>query len=111
MSHQLSQKLRGTGVALVTPFKASHEVDFDGLKKLINFQVDNGTDYLVILGTTGESPTINKKEKQEIIDCIKTENNGRLPLVLGMGGNYTLEVAENIKQQDFDGISMVFQLY
>ncbi len=110
MSHPLSKKLRGTGVALVTPFKASHDIDFDGLKKLVNFQVENGTDYLVILGTTGESPTITKKEKQQIIDCIKEENNGRLPLVLGIGGNYTLEVAENIKEQNFEGISAILSV-
>jgi 4-hydroxy-tetrahydrodipicolinate synthase len=110
MSHPLSQTLKGTGVALVTPFKPNHEIDFDALKKLVNFQVENGTDYLVILGTTGESPTINKKEKQEIIDCIKTANNGRLPLVLGIGGSYTLEVTENIRQQDFDGISAILSV-
>jgi 4-hydroxy-tetrahydrodipicolinate synthase len=110
MSHQTSQTLKGTGVALVTPFKPNHEIDFDALKRLVNFQVDNGTDYLVILGTTGESPTISKKEKQQIIDSIKETNNGRLPLVLGIGGNDTLEVAEMIKQQNFDGISAVLSV-
>jgi 4-hydroxy-tetrahydrodipicolinate synthase len=110
MSHHLSQTLKGTGVALVTPFGPDQEIDFEGLKKLVSFQVDNGIDYLVILGTTGESPTISKKEKQQITDCIKTENNGRLPLVLGIGGNHTLEVAETIRQQDLGGISAILSV-
>ncbi len=110
MSHHLSQTLRGTGVALVTPFNANQEVDFEALKKLVNFQIDNGTNYLVILGTTGESPTISKKEKQEIINCIKTVNNGRLPLVLGIGGNHTVEVADQVKQQDLEGISAILSV-
>jgi len=110
MAHHLSQTFKGTGVALVTPFNADHQIDFEALKKLVTFQIDNGVNYLVILGTTGESPTVSKKEKQEIIDCVKTTNNGRLPLVLGIGGNHTLEVAESIRQQDFDGISAVLSV-
>ncbi|MDP2174334.1 MAG: 4-hydroxy-tetrahydrodipicolinate synthase [Bacteroidota bacterium] len=110
MSHIISQKLKGTGVALVTPFKSDMSIDFDALTKLVNHQIDNGTNYLVILGTTGESPTISKQEKQDIIKHIKQVNNGRLPLVLGIGGNDTLVVAENIKNQDFDGISAILSV-
>ncbi len=110
MSHIASQKLKGTGVALVTPFKKDFSIDFDALKKLVNHQIDNGTDYLVILGTTGESPTISKQEKQSILDAIRTENNGRLPLVLGIGGNHTLEIADNIKHQDLEGISAILSV-
>lgn len=110
MSHIISQKLKGTGVALVTPFKSDMSIDFDALTKLLNHQIDNGTNYLVILGTTGESPTISKQEKQDIIKHIKQVNNGRLPLVLGIGGNDTLVVAENIKNQDFDGISAILSV-
>lgn len=110
MAHNVSQQLKGTGVALVTPFKQDYSVDFDSLKKLIHFQADNGIDYLVILGTTGESPTISKEEKQQIIDCIKEANNNRLPLVLGVGGNDTVNVMGNLKQQNFEGISAVLSV-
>jgi 4-hydroxy-tetrahydrodipicolinate synthase len=110
MAHAISGKLRGTGVALVTPFKKDASIDFDALKKLVRHQVDNGTDYLVILGTTGESPVVSKSEKQEIINCVKESNNGQLPLVLGMGGNHTLEIAENIKHQDLSGISAILSV-
>ena len=110
MSHSISQQLRGTGVALVTPFKQDESIDFDGLKKLVRHQIDNGTNYLVIMGTTGESPCISASEKQAIIDCVKTENNGQLPLVLGLGGNNTYALMDAFKQQDFDGISAVLSV-
>lgn len=110
MAHSISQKLKGTGVALVTPFKNDNSIDFDGLKKLVNHMIDNGVDYLVIMGTTGESPTISKQEKQSVLEAIRTENNGRLPLVLGIGGNHTLEVAEAMKFQDLDGISAILSV-
>lgn len=110
MAHPISQKLKGTGVALVTPFNSDHSIDFNGLKKLVNHMIDNGVNYLVILGTTGESPTVSKQEKQSILETIRTENNGRLPLVLGIGGNHTLEVSDNIKHQDLDGISAILSV-
>ena len=68
MAHSISQQFKGTGVALVTPFNSDYSVDFEGLKKLVNHQVDNGTNYLVILGTTGDTATISAAEKQQIID-------------------------------------------
>ncbi|HEY1047844.1 MAG TPA: 4-hydroxy-tetrahydrodipicolinate synthase [Bacteroidia bacterium] len=110
MANSISQTFKGTGVALVTPFKNDNSVDTDALKKLVRFQIDNGTNYLVILGTTGESPTVSKTEKQLILDTVRTENNGQLPLVLGIGGNHTLEVAENIKNQDLEGISAILSV-
>lgn len=110
MAHLISNTFKGTGVALVTPFKNDQSIDFDALKKLVRHQCDNGTDYLVILGTTGESPVVSAKEKQEIIDCVKTENNGRLPLVLGIGGNHTIENAAAIKNQDLTGISAILSV-
>lgn len=110
MANAASQLLRGTGVALVTPFNKDNSIDYDGLKKLVNHLVDNGVDYLVILGTTGESPTISKQDKQSILETIRTENNGRLPLVLGIGGNHTLEIAETIKYQDLDGITAILSV-
>lgn len=110
MAHPTSQTLKGTGVALVTPFKNDHSIDFDALRRLVKHQTDNGTDYLVILGTTGESPTISAQEKQAIVDCVRAENNGKLPLVLGIGGNHTLENAGSIKKQDLSGISAILSV-
>lgn len=110
MSHSTSQQLKGTGVALVTPFLKNKEIDFEGLTKLVNFQIDNGTNYLVILGTTGESPTISSIEKQAIIDHVKQVNNGRLPLVLGLGGNDTMALSESFKKQNFEGLSAVLSV-
>lgn len=110
MANPISQNFKGTGVALVTPFKNDSSIDIDALKKLVRFQIDNGTNYLVILGTTGESPTVSKTEKQLILDTVRTENNGKLPLVLGIGGNHTLEVAENIQHQDLEGISAILSV-
>lgn len=110
MANAISQQLKGTGVALVTPFNKDASIDFNGLKKLVNHQIDNGVDYLVILGTTGESPTISKQEKQSILDAIRTENNGRLPLVLGIGGSHTLEVADTMKHHDLEGISAILSV-
>ena len=108
------QKFIGTGVALVTPFKDDLTVDVDALVKLVNFNIDNGIDYLVINGTTAESATIFKDEKEQIIATIVKANNKRLPLVLGVGGNNTLEVIEELQTRDFseiDGILSVAPYY
>ena len=108
------QKFIGTGVALVTPFKEDLSVDFDALIKLVNFNIENGTNYLVINGTTAESATISKEEKLKIIDVIVTTNAGRVPLVLGIGGNNTLEVVKDIKTtnlENIDGILSVAPYY
>ena len=96
----MKSKFLGTGVALVTPFKSDLSVDHQALTNIVNFNIDNGTDYLVISGTTGESVTISKKEKQDIIATITLANNGRVPLVLGIGGNNTMAVIEEIKNTD-----------
>jgi len=104
------QKFIGTGVALVTPFKEDLSVDFNALIKLVNYTIENGTDYLVINGTTGESGTITKEEKQEIIDVIIKANNNRLPLVLGVGGNNTALVIEELKTRDFTGIDGILSV-
>ena len=104
------QKFIGTGVALVTPFKEDLSVDVDALINLVNFNIENGTDYLVINGTTGESATITKEEKQLIIDVIIKTNNNRLPLVLGVGGNNTLEVVKELKTRDFSGIDGILSV-
>jgi 4-hydroxy-tetrahydrodipicolinate synthase len=104
------QKFIGTGVALVTPFKDDLTVDVDALIKLVNFNVNNGTDYLVINGTTAESATISIEEKEEIIAIIVKENNKRLPLVLGVGGNNTLEVVKELQARDFSGIDGILSV-
>ena len=104
------QKFVGTGVALITPFKEDLSVDFDALVKLVNYNIENGTDYLVINGTTGESATITESEKQEVIDVIIKTNNKRLPLVLGVGGNNTAVVVNELKTRDFTGIDCILSV-
>ncbi len=101
------KKFHGTGVALVTPFKADGSVDFDGLKNLINYLIDGKVEYLVSLGTTGEASTLNKNEKKKIWEFTAEINNGRLPLVAGIGGNDTAAVIEDIKTFEANGYSAV----
>ncbi|CAM1367067.1 4-hydroxy-tetrahydrodipicolinate synthase [Tenacibaculum soleae] len=108
------QKFVGTGVALVTPFNEDLSVDYNALRKLVNYNIDNGTNYLVINGTTAESGTITVAEKEEIIKVIAQENNDRLPLVLGVGGNNTQKVIEELNSLDLssiDGILSVAPYY
>ena len=104
------QKFIGTGVALVSPFKDDLTLDVDALIKLVNFNIDNGTDYLVINGTTAESATISKEEKEQIIAVIVEVNNKRLPLVLGIGGNNTSEVIRELRTRDFSGIDGILSV-
>ena len=92
--------LVGMGVALVTPFKSDLSIDHEALTKVVEFNIENGTDYLVISGTTGESVTITKEEKKAIIQTIIKANAGRLPLVIGIGGNNTAAVIEELKTTD-----------
>ncbi|CAM4395434.1 4-hydroxy-tetrahydrodipicolinate synthase [Pedobacter westerhofensis] len=100
-------RFHGTGVALVTPFNADGSVDYDGLEKLINYQIDGKVEYLVSLGTTGESATLSKEEKKKIWAYTAEINNGRVPLVAGIGGNYTAEVIESIKDFDRNGYDAI----
>jgi len=95
------QSLIGTGVALITPFKKDFSVDVESLKAIVNFQVDNGIDYLVVLGTTAESATLSKAEKELVIKTVVETNKGRLPLVLGVGSNNTQEVVEELNSRNF----------
>ena len=106
--------LMGTGVALITPFDKNGEIDFDALKSLVEFQITNGINYLVVLGTTGESVTLSKPEKHAVINCVIAANANRLPLVLGVGGNNTASVCEELKDTDlnaFDAILSVSPYY
>ena len=95
------QSLIGTGVALVTPFNKDFSVDVEGLKRIVNFQIDNGIDYLVILGTTAENATLSTEEKEVVIQAVIEANNKRLPLVLGVGGNDTQKIINELKSRDF----------
>lgn len=104
------QSLIGTGVALVTPFKKDFSVDVEALKRIVNYQIDNGINYLVVLGTTGEPATLKKEEKELVIETVIETNNGRLPLVLGVGGNNTAEVVEELKTRDFTGFSAILSV-
>jgi len=104
------KELVGTGVALVTPFNDDLTVDHDALSNIVNYNIENGTDYLVISGTTGESVTITKQEKKDIIKTISTANNGRLPLVLGIGGNNTAAVIEEIKTTDLSVFTAILSV-
>ena len=99
----------GTGIAIITPFKTNGEVDHDALTKIVEFNIKNGVDYIVISGTTGESVTITKQEKRDIIVTISKANNGRLPLVLGIGGNNTAEVIKEIESTDLTLFSGILQ--
>lgn len=106
----MNSKFLGTGVALVTPFKSDLSVDHNALTNIVNFNIDNGTDYLVICGTTGESVTITKQEKQDVIATISKANNGRVPMVLGIGGNNTMAVIEELKTTDLSNIDAILSV-
>jgi len=103
-------KFRGSGVALVTPFTANGEVDYEGLRNLVTHVTQGGIDYLVVLGTTGESATLNAKEKQQVIKTVVDQNAGKLPVVLGIGGNNTAGVIEAIANQNFEGIDAILSV-
>lgn len=101
------KRFHGTGVALVTPFKADGSVDFDGLKNLINYLIDGKVEYLVSLGTTGEASTLNKDEKKKIWEFTAEVNNGRLPLIAGIGGNDTATISQSVKDFEANGYSAI----
>ncbi len=102
--------LIGTGVALITPFKSDFSVDVEGLKKVVDFNIENGINYLVVLGTTAESATLSKEEKQLVIDTVVSATKGRVPLVLGVGGNNTQEVITELKTRDLAAFTAVLSV-
>ncbi|MGL6129690.1 4-hydroxy-tetrahydrodipicolinate synthase [Chryseobacterium artocarpi] len=102
--------LKGVGVALVTPFNEDLSVDFDSLTKLIEYNINNGTNYLVVLGTTAEAATLSDDEKKQVIEHIIKVNSKRLPLVLGIGGNNTLEVKKQIEEADLSAFEAVLSV-
>lgn len=103
-------KFRGSGVALVTPFKKDGSIDFDALGKLIDFCINGGIEYLVSLGTTGESVNLTKEEKRDVLDFTVKHTNGRVPVVAGFGGNSTLSVLKDIEAYHFNGIDAILSV-
>ncbi|BAO55879.1 4-hydroxy-tetrahydrodipicolinate synthase [Nonlabens marinus] len=104
------QELIGTGVALITPFKKDGSVDHSALEKLVEFQIDNGTDYLVVLGTTGEVVTLTSEEKEAVVATVIKANDSKLPLVIGIGGNDTRIVVEQIKKTDLSPFAAILSV-
>jgi len=104
------QAFIGTGVALVTPFKKDFSVDTEALKRIVNYVIEGGVEYLVVLGTTAESATLSQEEKELVINTIVEANAGRLPLVLGVGGNNTLKVVEELKTRDFSKFQAILSV-
>jgi len=105
-----AKKFKGTGVALVTPFKKDKSIDFDALEKLVNHVIENGVNYLVALGTTAETPTLSKEEKIDVLNFIIKINNNRLPLVCGIGGNNTQEVIELLKKYPLEHVDAILSV-
>lgn len=104
------QTFIGTGVALVTPFKKDFSVDVEALTRIVNYVIDGGVEYLVVLGTTAETATLSSEEKELVISTIVNANAGRLPLVLGVGGNNTLKVVEELQTRDFSHFSAILSV-
>lgn len=104
------EQFLGTGVALVTPFNEDFSVDVNALSRIVGYCIDGGIDYLVVLGTTGESVTLNNSEKQLVIDTVVKANAGRLPLVLGVGGNNTAAIVEELQRLDLDAFDAILSV-
>lgn len=106
----MRNKFRGLGVALVTPFTPDGEVDYQALKRLVNYQLDNGADFLCILATTGEAPCLSEDEKEKITETVKQLNHGRVPILKYCGGNNTRAVVEEIQRTDWSGIDGILSI-
>ena len=104
------KEIKGHGVALITPFNNNGEVDFDAIPNLINHLITGGVDYLVVMGTTAESATLSNQEKSDLIDSIVASNAGRVPLVIGVGGNNTKQVVEDINSIDLTHFSAILSV-
>ncbi len=103
-------KLKGTGVALITPFTIKNTIDFDAIERLVNFQIENGIDYLVVLGTTGEASTLSKNEIEQVKNKIIEVNAGRLPLVLGIGGNNTQAIVDELQAANLEHFTAILSV-
>ena len=100
----IQTRLKGMGVALVTPFKGDGSVDYDALLRLVDYQLQNGTDFLCVLGTTAETPTLTQEEKEKVKRVVIDRVNGRLPILLGVGSNSTQAVVDIVKNDDMTGV-------
>ena len=107
MAHNI---FKGLGVALVTPFTSTGEVDYVALRRLLDYQMSNGTDFLCILATTGETPCLSKDEKKRIKDIVVEKVNGKMPILMGCGGNNTMSVVETLQNDDFTGIDGILSV-
>lgn len=105
-----NSRLKGMGVALITPFNNDDSVDFESLGRLVEYQIKNGIDYLVVLGTTAETATLSEAEKKEVSSFVIDKVNGRVPIVLGVGGNCTRSVVEELKTKDFTGVDAILSV-
>jgi 4-hydroxy-tetrahydrodipicolinate synthase len=105
-----AKMFKGTGVALVTPFKKDKSIDFDALERLVNHVIENGVNYLVALGTTAETPTLSNEEKIDVLKFIIKINNSRLPLVCGVGGNNTQDVLDNLKKYPLEHVDAILSV-
>ena len=106
----MTNRLKGTGVALITPFLENGQVDFAALKKLVEDEIQNGIDYLVALGTTSESPALSQKEKEEVVRTVVSVNAGRVAVLRGLGGPNTLELVEQLHTLDFTGVDAILSV-
>jgi 4-hydroxy-tetrahydrodipicolinate synthase len=106
----MNTNFHGVGVAIVTPFTADHSIDFDGFGRIIRHITDGGVRYIVLQGTTGESPTVTKAEKAQLLQYVKENNPGNLPIVFGVGGNVTADVVAGMKDIDFEGVEAILSV-
>ena len=102
--------LKGMGVALITPFRSDKTIDFDALARLLEYQIKNGTDYLVVLGTTAETPALTPDEKRQVREFVAERVAGRIPLVIGIGGNNTAAVVNELQTTDLSAYSAVLSV-
>lgn len=106
----MTESFMGTGVALVTPFSPDKSVDYEALDRVVNHVIGGGVEYVVVLGTTGEIATLSKEEKKQVVKQVIKSTNGRVPVVIGIGGNNTADVVETIQQSDLSGISAILSV-
>src|SRR5690606_29327839 len=106
----MAHLLRGTGVALVTPFNNDQSVDFSALEQLVNHVIEGGVNYVVALGTTAETPTLTEQEKKDILRFVIEKTAGRVPVVCGAGGNNTAEVIHQLNTWDMSGVAAILSV-
>ncbi len=104
------KKFFGTGVAMVTPFNSDKSIDFESLKKLTSYITDGGVEFLVVLGTTGEAATLSAEERHKVVRFVVEQNGGKLPVVVGIGGNNTMEVVKAMKSFDLSGVDAILSV-